>query len=215
MTERTSKIWFFPIVIAVVISFSCIFLDLPSDPGAVLFQDDFSSTNSGWDRYMDEVYSTDYGDGVYQITVITPDHEAWAVPGLEFSDVRISVIAEKKEGPDDNVFGVLCRYKDPQNFYFFMISSDGFAGVGLYVNGVRRILTGDSMFPSSAINQGNEPNTLRADCVGSRLTFIVNGKQIYDLEDESLIAGDVGLIAGTYDEGGIKIEYDDFLVKNP
>ena len=45
-------------------------------------------------------------------------------------DLRIEVDVSKQNGPDDNAFGVLCRYQDPENFYYFLISSDGFGGIG-------------------------------------------------------------------------------------
>jgi hypothetical protein len=54
---------------------------------------------------------------------------------LTFMDVRIEVDAVKMAGPDLNDIGVICRYKDPSNFYFFSVSSDGYYGVSKVING--------------------------------------------------------------------------------
>ena len=92
-----------------------------STPGEVIFQDDFSRAVSGWDRYYDATYSSDYHEGGYRIHVLEANTDAWEIPHLDLTDVQIEVDATKLGGPDDNVYGVLCRYKDARNFYFFLI----------------------------------------------------------------------------------------------
>ncbi|NIN95462.1 MAG: hypothetical protein GTO49_10895, partial [Anaerolineae bacterium] len=106
-----------------------------ASPGEVVFQDDFSRAVSGWDRYHDATYSSDYYEEGYRIHVLEANTDAWAVPHLDFEDVQIEVDAAKVGGPIDNVYGVLCRYKDARNFYFFLVSSDGYSGIGVYKDG--------------------------------------------------------------------------------
>jgi hypothetical protein len=202
-------------ILAMLINISCSTFEFPQERGATLFQDNFSSASSGWVRFHDSTYSTDYARGVYQINIEQSNFEAWAVPGLEFSDVVVDVRVKKVSGPDNNVFGILCRYNKPNNFYFFLISSDGFAGIGIYLDGERTLLTGDNMHPAEAISMGEEVNDLRAECVGDQFKLIVNDALIYEAQSSALQTGDVGLIAGTYDLAGIKIEFDDFKVTNP
>jgi hypothetical protein len=100
-----------------------------TDPN-VLFQDDFSQTSSGWDRYTGDDAITDYNNGVYRMWVNSDNTDIWANPGLNFQDVRVEVKATKIAGPDDNDFGVICRYQDVENFYFMIVSSDGYYGIG-------------------------------------------------------------------------------------
>jgi hypothetical protein len=193
----------------------CSSFGLPEEAGVILFQDDFSSPNSGWDRYTSETYSTEYEDGTYRIEVLEMNHEAWALPGLNFSDVLIETTVTKTSGPEDNVFGVLCRYQDQENFYFFLISSDGYAGIGQYLDGERSLLSGESMLPSKAIVTSNATNSLRVRCVDETLSMEVNGTLIYELQSDALAAGDVGLIAGSYEQSGLTVLFDDFSVRNP
>ncbi len=184
-------------------------------PESVLFQDDFSSTGSGWDRDDFEEGYTDYEDGKYRILVKLDDQSVWANPGLHFTDVIIQVEATKAGGPDDNDFGVICRYVDVENFYYFIITSDGYYGIIKVQDGYWEYLVNDSLIYSEAINQGGASNTLRADCVGDTLTLYVNGIFMDEAYDSDYTSGDVGLIAGTYDEPGTDILFDNFSVMEP
>ncbi|WP_299025285.1 hypothetical protein [uncultured Thermanaerothrix sp.] len=188
----------------------------PTPQAKILFQDDFSDPNSGWDRRQDDDGVTDYtGDGAYRIRVDTPNLEVWANPGQNFTDVRIEVDATKVAGPDDNDFGLLCRYVDTQNFYFFLISSDGYFGIGKKVNGEAQVLGAKNLEPHTAIRQGTTTNHIQADCVGNALSLYVNGTLLRTVKDDTFQEGDVGLTAGTYDEAGVEILFDNFVVYAP
>ena len=187
----------------------------PSDPN-ILFQDDFSNTGSGWDQIQEEgAGMTDYESDYYRIQVLTANTDVWANPGLSFTDTRIEVDATKAGGPDDNDFGVICRYESASNFYFFMISSDGYAGIGKVQDGAQVLIGSEVLETSDAINMGAATNHITADCVGSTLTLTVNGKQVTSVTDTSFTSGDVGLLAGTYSEVGTDIHFDNFIVRKP
>jgi hypothetical protein len=206
---------FLVLLFGLLISSGCAIYDLPNQSGMLLFQDDFSSPNSGWDRYRGDTYVSDYHDGMYHISVFEKNIEAWSLPGFDFSDVIIEVAVTSLDGPEDNAYGIICRYNDIENFYFFVISSDGYSGIGLSYNGKREILTGESMLPSEAILKGSATNLIQAECVGKQLTLSVNGTIINQVQSEKLKTGDVGLIAGSYEDGGTEVFFDNFVVKNP
>jgi len=48
---------------------------------------------------------------------------------LNFVDTLVHTRALKLNGPDDNMFGILCRYQDEENYYALVIGSDGYYGV--------------------------------------------------------------------------------------
>ena len=185
------------------------------DAGGVIFQDDFSRTNSGWDQYQDPNYATDYFDDSYRIHVLQANTDAWANPDLDLGDVRIEVDATKVGGPDNNVFGVQCRYRDHDNYYFFVASSDGYSGIGINKDGRRHLLSDDSLLPTPELRQGNQMNHLRADCEGFRLRLYVNGTLVAEAQSSEWTTGDVGLLAGTYDLPGTEIVFDNFSVLKP
>jgi hypothetical protein len=183
--------------------------------GETLFEDDFSNLTSGWDRITDTDGLTDYVDGKYKITVNIADTDVWANPGKKFDNVVIKVTAAKVSGTDDNDYGVICRYVDSNNFYFFVISSDGYYGIGKVKDGKHQLVNREEMLPSEAIRRGEGNNTLQAVCDGSTLSFYVNGELLDTQTDAEFMTGDVGLIAGTFGEAGVEVTFDDFRVKTP
>src|SRR3990172_528284 len=107
------------------------------------------------------------------------------------------------------------RYQDPRNFYFFLLSSDGYTGIGINIEGTRFLLSGDTMFPSGAVLQGDVTNHIRVECVGYQLTMVVNGVLVAQTQSPQWATGDVGLTAGSYAEPGVDILFTDFTVLQP
>ncbi|MBE3067033.1 MAG: hypothetical protein IMZ73_06340, partial [Chloroflexi bacterium] len=184
----------------------------------ILFQDDFSNTNSGWDQAHTDIGSTDYENGGYRINIIQSDTYFFANPYQSFqNDVRIEVDATKIGGPDDNAFGVICRYQDVDNYYYFYISSDGYVGIGVDKAGTKTIISSSdgNLTSDSSVTQGAVTNHLRADCIGNTLTLFVNGTQVATVTDSTFTGGDVGLVAKTFSVGGTDIMFNNFFVYKP
>jgi hypothetical protein len=191
---------------------------LAPQSGSILFHDDFSNPSSGWDQNTDSDGSTDYANGGYRILVNTANLVLWANPNQTLqNDVRIEVDATKSAGPDANGFGVICRYNDKDNFYKFIVTSDGYAGISKLINGTLTVISSpDGKIQTvNNINKGAASNHIRADCIGSTLTLYVNGNQVATASDASLTGGDTGLFAQTYDTGGVDILFHDFNVTVP
>jgi hypothetical protein len=138
----------------------------------------------------------------------------WATPRLDLSDTRIEVDTGKLAGPDENRIGLVCRFNGSE-YYFFLISSDGFYGIGIYTAGKGILLGQSEMQASSNIKTGLAVNHLRADCTGNTLTFYVNGFQVAQAQDSTLTKGDVGLLAGTFGTPGVDVVFDNFVVLQP
>jgi hypothetical protein len=184
--------------------------------GGVLFQDDFSNTSSGWDKQRSTSEGmTDYENGQYRIQVLTAKTRVWANPHLSFTDVYIDADAVRQGGPEDNDFGVICRYRDEDNFYYMVIASDGYYGIVKVKDGDATLLGSERMGSSESIQSGNTSNHIRAECVGSTLTLYVNGQKLDSQQDAEFASGDVGLIASTYEEIGTDVLFDNFTVTKP
>jgi hypothetical protein len=186
-----------------------------AEPGAVLLEDDFSDQLSGWGVWEREGGTVRYDQDGLRITVNENQFDYWSVAGRTFDDVVIEVDATKLAGPDDNDYGMICRYIDKNNFYLLVISSDGYYGIAKVRNGQYSMIGADQLQYSSAIAQGNRQNHLRADCVGSALRLYANGQLLMEAEDSDFSSGDVGLLAGAYNEQGVDILFDNFVVKKP
>ena len=185
----------------------------------ILFQDDFSATNSGWDRATDDSYSTNYENGGYRINIVPANYSAFANPLQSFqNDIRLEVDATKIAGPDDNnAFGVICRYQDVDNYYYFYISSDGYVGIGMDNAGTKSIISSSDGYLTiaSGINSGSATNHIRADCIGNTLTLYVNGTRVASASEGTFTGGDIGLVARTYDVAGTDILFDNLFVYKP
>jgi hypothetical protein len=187
---------------------------VPPPSGSVLFQDDFSNMSTGWDRLLTAEGVMDYDGGGFRILVNALNTNFWATPHKDLGDVRMEVDVGKLSGPDENRIGLICRYT-ANNYYFFMLSSDGFYTIGLFANGQAIQLGQAEMQYNDSIKKGVTVNHLRADCVGSTLTFYANGFQIAQVQDATLLSGDVGLMAGTFNQPGVDVIFDNFVVLQP
>jgi hypothetical protein len=185
-----------------------------SSTSGVLFSDDFSSASSGWDRSTIEQGSTDYADGAYHIIVNAAQNNLWANPGQYFTDVSVEVDATLVSGTENNDYGVICRYQDVDNFYYAEIASDGYYGISKVSGGTQSVLT-DGYPETTLVNTGYATNHIRVDCVGSTISLYINGTLAESVTDSDIASGDVGLIAGTYDEPNVDIAFDNFVVNQP
>ena len=201
------------------LAFGCALPTLAASPqkspsGTILFKDDFSSPISGWDHTKYTQGIMDYFEGAYRMQVNAPDLNLWSTAHKDFADVRIEVDAGKFGGPDENRIGLICRSAG-SNYYFFIISSDGYYGLGLFDQGQAKLLSQNQMQTSKSIHTGMAVNHLRMDCQGNRLTGFVNGFQLAQAHDSTLLHGDAGLLAGTFKTSGADILFDNFVVFAP
>ena len=188
--------------------------DLTVPSGSVLFQDDFASPVTGWDRLMTAEGTMDYDGGGYRLLINSQNTNFWSTPHKNFADVRMEVDSGKLGGPDENRIGLICRFTG-SDYYFFLITSDGFYGVGIYAGGQAVLLGQSEMQSNGNIKTGMAVNHLRADCAGDTLTFYVNGFQVASVQDGTLKSGDVGLLAGTFSALGVDVIFDNFVVLKP
>lgn len=187
------------------------------EPPTILMQDDFSDTKGGWTVFSDAEGINDYHDGGFRILVSRENYYFWSNPGRSYSDVIIEVDGKKLAGPDENDYGVICRYQeDTGNFYFFTISSDGYYGVSKYINDEESLIGMSEMGKNSNVILGGDAvNRIKATCKGNSLTLEVNGTVLVDVADSDLTSGDIGLIAGTYGTPGVDVLFDNLVVFKP
>ena len=185
-----------------------------------LLEDNFNDTACGWDEYEEDEASAGYRGSEYFVTVHKANTSAVAVPpGASFVDVSIQAEVRLESGSSDNNFGLLCRYLDMDNFYAFLISSDGYYAIAKVVDGAPyTILSGDGnhLMPSEAILV--EPaaiNEIHAVCAGAELTLYVNGQQLAGVTDRDLELGNIGFIVSTYDAAPTEVHFDNLFVQEP
>ena len=178
---------------------------------APTFEETFDDNAQAWSVWKDEQGEKGVADGVYYITVDEIEWASWGTSdGLTFADGTVEVEAQAVDGPDDNGYGLVFRYQDNENFYYFEVSSDGYYSIGKMVADEWESLAGWT--ESDVIRLGRRTNALRIVCSGSQMTFFVNGRQIEELVDDDFEAGSVGFIAEARDEPGVRVHFDDLKV---
>jgi hypothetical protein len=183
--------------------------------GGVLYQDDFSNEESGWGVLNSEAGVASYTRTSYHIYLKSPNVNLWAQPGQDFGAARIEADVLTNAGPSENRMGLICRMQNSFNFYYFVISADGYYGIGKVNDGKWSLLETSEMRPSSAILTGGRKNHLRADCVDNLFAFYVNGQLVGTATDTDFTSGDVGLLAGSFDIPGVDVYFDNFVVYKP
>jgi hypothetical protein len=191
----------------------------PCNENGALLRDDFSGAqNCGWREYNQGGAVVAIAEGTLSISTSQTGQIWWTNAGRDFSDVIITVQARQSSGPNNNAYGVLCRYQDENNFYIFLISGDGYYAIGKYQTGEQQVtyLTPNQEYVfSDLINQGVATNLVRVSCVGNELSLSVNGLPLVTVTDDSFSGGDVGVGVSTLEPGTAVVQFDDLLVLAP
>jgi hypothetical protein len=211
-------IWSIP---AVLFVFACALTPPPPTAvpsGGTIFQDDFSNKDGDWDVLSDEFGTTAYGDGNYVISVTDTMSYLIADPEAkgDFSDVRIDVDVVAGGGTVYDA-GIVCRHQDDDNFYYLLISSDGYYAIAKFKDGESSLIGMEEMSEDTdgAINTDGPENHIRAECIGSKLALYANGEKLFETTDTDFTGGTVGLIAGSYDDAPVTVTFDNFVVTKP
>ena len=185
-------------------------------PSNTLYQEEFTSLDSGWDVYQDDEGNLiEYSQGAYRIFVNEANISIGGSPGVDYSNVSIQVTTQYLAGPQDNLFGIECRYQNPDNYYEFAISSDGYYGIGKRVNGDFSWL-GEKLEQSDYIHTGDRTNQINAVCDKDLLSLSVNGHKVMEIRDGEITGGgDIALFAEAIDEVGVDIAFDHLKITKP
>ncbi|MBP8293364.1 MAG: hypothetical protein KAX65_11365 [Caldilineaceae bacterium] len=168
----------------------------------------FYTDDGTWEVGEGEAVARSVAAGAYRLRIDAEDTLAWSVSELQAADFYLEAATIHVGGPLNNEFGVIFRYQDDDNFYSYSVSSDGYYRLDRKLAGEWSSLV--SWTASSAINTGAASfNLLGVLAEGDRLALFVNETLLTALVDDAFAEGGIGPTAGSYDEGGVEIAYDD------
>lgn len=210
------------------------------EPGQLLYVGAFDDVAaSDWQQYDGRV-SAQVADGRVVVSNGVSNNVAFSVSDPHFADFDLRAEAQAVSGPLDNGYGVVFRYRDPDNFYLFLVSSDGFYQVIRVLDGTQVELS--AWIDTPIIRQGlNESNYLRVVAHGDRFAFYVNNEPVQvcipsdpeavstyrtglgciggtmedTLTDDSLSSGQVGVVAMSLGEPDVEAAFDNLTVYSP
>lgn len=188
---------------------------IDSNPSASAYSEDFDVDDGGWDVYDEDDTWAGYVDGGYRLGVRSAEYVTWANPTWDesFANFEIEVDTRQVEGPIDNNLGILVRYQaGDENYYFFQISSDGYYSVSMLRDGEWETLS--DWETSEAIQTGLDVvNRVKVVCLGEQFDFYVNDTYLTSVVDDTFATGNIGFAAGTFDEPGVVIEFDNLTIR--
>jgi hypothetical protein len=211
---------------------------VPAEPGALLYAAAFDDLEDEWERYEGRL-SAVIADGRLRLTVGDFESGPYSVAKPYFGDFDLRLEATAVDGPLDNGFGVIFRLQDRQNYYLFLISSDGYYKVERVSDGIARELS--TWIESPLVRQGlGVSNQLRVIGRGDQFSFAINGEPVGlcipddpearstyaqgtcvngsmqpALTDASIASGRLGVVATSFSASGVVVNFDNVLVYGP
>jgi hypothetical protein len=180
----------------------------------LLFEDDFSNPNSGWE-VSSQGGLKDYYNGTYHINISDSNIFSWSVAQQSYGDIAISVDAAFTGPAEMAEIGAVCRMQNSQDFYFMTIRSDGAFAVFKMYQGNEFYIGMEGYEFNPVIRTGLNTNHIEVICQGENLSLIVNNEHLITVQDSSYQVGDVGVIAGAFDEPDVNVYFDNFRVSQP
>jgi hypothetical protein len=94
--------------------------------------------------------------------------------------------------------------------YLFAISGNGHFDLFCLVDGQPYNVVNWTEVPS--VEQGQSTNHLRLFADGATISMYANGELLATVPDNTFRRGDIGLMAGSFEEGGVEIAFDNLKV---
>ena len=166
------------------------------EPGDLLYAATFDDFNDEWEQYRG-ILESQIAEGMLKLTTEEVNRSFYSLAEPYFADFDLTIEARMTGGDAFNGYGVVFRLQDPDNYYQFLVSGDGYYALFRKVDGSQTTL--HEWKESSAIEQGFDANNrIRVIASGNKFHFYINDQQV-DLCVPDFAAGQT---QSTYNAGG-------------
>jgi len=177
----------------------------------VTFSDEFRRDNGEWFTESDDDVTYEYAGRTLHIIVNSENRLGWTfnstIDELAAVDYLVEVDVEQVAGPDDAELGLIFRFVDEENFYFFAVSNLGTYSLWKLVDNEWEALL-DWTETDALQTDAEAINRLSVLTEGSQITLLANDVALAQVEDDTFATGSVGLMVGTFDEIGVDVAFD-------
>lgn len=177
--------------------------------GEPLINDDFSADTLTWAYNYDGDTASYLRDGALHVSVDTDNAVAWADADVSLSDFLAEVTLYQYTEPLPGDGGIIFRYVDSDNFYYFAVNDQGQYRFDALIDDEWEALIDWTDSDLIEVGDGAE-NLVGVMAVGPQLTFIINDEIVDEIEDDTFSSGGVALAAGSRDTPGVDMVFDDF-----
>ncbi len=178
---------------------------------ALLYSDDFSDDQSGWEIPDDNESSYAYSDGEYVIFV-APNEYYYMVSSEEaFSDAVLTIDLRQLSGNDSTTGGmVIWRALNDYNYYALQVGNDGRFSVHRFLDGEYGLISLPAYSPNLYTN--GQSNQIMIVFHGSENEIYFNGRLAYQFSDPSILSGAVGMGAMPDVASSVEVAFDNLAV---
>ncbi|MDX2162684.1 MAG: hypothetical protein SF162_15295 [bacterium] len=159
---------------------------IDAEPGTLVYAASFDGGaadgfNLEWEQYVGRLNAA-VTDGALRLSIGDAERGSYSLAPHHFADFDMTVEARAIEGPENNGYGVIFRAQDRDNYYLFLVSSDGYYAVQRVLNGEPRYLSNWIIttmdlpeLNSVRVNTGlNALNRVRVVGQGDTFAFYIN-----------------------------------------
>lgn len=173
---------------------------------APILSENFTRDRGVWDLEDSATAERSLVKRAYHLSVLLPNKVSWTSAQTNVSDFLVELDTTHFAGPTTGDYGVLFRMQDSANFYRYAITAEGaYALDKLVDNNWTTIVSG----ASPLLEQGEgAANHLGLLAQGALLTLLANDSVLATITDDTFAAGDIALVAGSYDDAGGEIAFD-------
>lgn len=184
------------------------------DPeGDVILSDEFNDNSNDWVVGEYSYGAVDITGGKMRFDLNDDDTLFWSyLPDVYYDSLIMVVDIEVIQPSGVGDFGFICGLQDPENFIGLEISEDGYYVIYKYIND-ELIFLEDWQY-SEEVAQGG-PFTLAAYCGSDRIALAVNNTLLAETIDPDFIPGQIALLAGTWDNPDLSVDFDNFVLLRP
>lgn len=162
--------------------------------GSLIFEDDFTNTNSGWFVYKaDDAKIGEYEKGAYSIRSIGKNTVIALNPKTrqQITDFVAEVDLRSTSDQSGAFMGIIYRLNNSGIYYRFAISDNQTYYVGKRIELVEEEIKPQTT--SEFIKPANEYNHLKVVCRGNSHEFYANGAKLGSLTDNTSLSGELGI----------------------
>lgn len=129
-------------------------------------------------------------------------------------DQIVTASFDSTTAPVDAGFGVMCRVRDPDNYYRLGAANDGTFAIQRVRDGEAKVLTGGGLWQRD-VGLRNTPGTftVRAECVGHTLTLFESDREIVSVRDTSIQGHKTGVFVESFSEPNAAVQVDALSVR--
>jgi hypothetical protein len=173
--------------------------------------DDFRRPSDRWPAVIYDEGRISFARRGLNFRITAPDYALWTageeITALRPADVLVESDVLRSRGAENDTYGLLVRYVDNENFYYFGISGGGTFSFWRVVAGEWTALV-DWTAAAAIQTADEEVNRLGVLAQGDRFLLLIDDTPVADLRDATFAAGSAGFYAGTYQQDDLDVTFD-------